>query len=51
MKALRKHPALGLEKPGYRRQGNHRPVHEQDDAAQGIAIPAAYDIGAQRNSW
>ena len=26
-------------------------VHEQEEAAKGIAIPTAYDVGAQRNSW
>ena len=26
-------------------------VDEQEEAAKGIAIPAAYDVGAERNSW
>ena len=51
MKALRKHPAWGWKNPDTGVRETIDQVHEQDDAAQGIAIPAAYDIGAQRNSW
>ena len=51
MRALRKHPAWGWKNPETGVKETIDQVHEQDDAAKGIAIPAAYDVGAQRNSW
>jgi hypothetical protein len=51
MKALRKHPAWGWKNPETGVRETIDQVHEQEEAAKGIAIPAAYDIGAQRNSW
>ena len=51
MRALLKHPAWGWKNPETGVKETIDQVHEQDDAAKGIAIPAAYDIGAQRNSW
>jgi hypothetical protein len=51
MKALRKHPAWGWKNPETGVKETIDQVHEQDDAAKSIAVPAAYDVGAQRNSW
>ena len=51
VRSLRKHPAWGWKNPETGVRETIDQVHEQDDAAQGIAIPAAYDVGAQRNSW
>jgi len=51
MRALRKHPAWGWKNPETGVKETIDQVHEQDDARKVIAIPAAYDVGAQRNSW
>jgi acyl dehydratase len=51
MRALRKHPAWGWKNPETGVNETIDQVHEQEEAAKGIAIPAAYDVGAQRNSW
>ncbi|MFH1484449.1 MAG: MaoC family dehydratase N-terminal domain-containing protein [Chloroflexota bacterium] len=48
---FRRHPAWSYRDPETGARGAIAQVHEQDVAAGGIAIPAAYDLGAQRNSW
>jgi hypothetical protein len=49
--SLRKHPAWGFKNPKTGARETINQVHGQDDAAQGIAIPIAYDLGGQRNAW
>ena len=51
VRSLRKHPAWGWKNPETGGSETIDQVHEQEEAAKGIAIPAAYDVGAQRNSW
>jgi acyl dehydratase len=51
VRSLRKHPAWGWKNPETGVSETIDQVHEQEEAAKGIAIPAAYDVGAQRNSW
>ena len=51
VRSLRKHPAWGWKNPETGASETIDQVHEQEEAAKGIAIPAAYDVGAQRNSW
>ena len=51
VRSLRKHPAWGWKNPETGVRETIDQVHEQEEAAKGIAIPAAYDVGAQRNSW
>jgi hypothetical protein len=48
---LHKHPGWGYRNPQTGARETIAQVHGQDNAAQGIAIPVAYDLGAQRNSW
>ena len=51
VRSLSKHPAWGWKNPETGVSETIDQVHEQEEAAKGIAIPAAYDVGAQRNSW
>jgi len=51
VRSLRKHPAWGWKNPETGVSETIDQVHEQEEAAKSIAIPAAYDVGAQRNSW
>ena len=51
VRSLRKHPAWGWKNPETGASETIDQVHEQEEAAKGIANPAAYDVGAQRNSW
>ena len=51
MRSLRKHPAWGWKNPDTGARETINQVHERDDAAQGIAVPMAYDLGGQRNAW
>ncbi|MBI2906712.1 MAG: MaoC family dehydratase N-terminal domain-containing protein [Chloroflexi bacterium] len=48
---FRRHPAWSYRDPKTGARDAIAQVHEQDSTAGGIAIPAAYDLGAQRNSW
>ena len=48
---LRKHPSFGYRDPETGALGTIAEVHAMTDAAQGAAIPSAYDLGSQRNSW
>ena len=51
IRELRKHPSFGYRDPETGALGTIAEVHAMTDAAQGAAIPAAYDFGSQRNSW
>lgn len=52
LSALRKHPDWGWRNPETgARETVGSGVHGQDKASKGIAIPVAYDLGCQRNSW
>ena len=51
VRSLRKHPAWGWRNPETGARETINQVHGQDDAARGIAIPVAYDLGGQRNAW
>lgn len=48
---FRAHPAWSYKDPKTGARDAIAQVHEQDSTAEGIAIPAAYDLGSQRNSW
>jgi len=51
VRSLRKHSAWGFKNAETGVSETINQVHTQDDAAKGIAIPVAYDLGGQRNSW
>lgn len=48
---FKSHPSWSYRNPTTGAREAIAQVHEQDDAAGGIAIAAAYDVGSQRNSW
>ncbi|MBI2906353.1 MAG: MaoC family dehydratase N-terminal domain-containing protein [Chloroflexi bacterium] len=51
LREYRKHPAWMYRDPKTGATEAIARVHDQTEAAQGIAIPGAYDFGCQRLSW
>lgn len=51
IKQLRKHPGFSFRDPETGALGTIAEVHTMTDVARGAAVPYAYDIGTQRNSW
>lgn len=51
LQGLRKHPAFGARDPKTGALQTIGQVHHDEDLASGVAVPGAYDIGAQRISW
>ncbi|MFH1487243.1 MAG: acyl dehydratase, partial [Chloroflexota bacterium] len=51
IKHFRSHPSWSYRDPKTGAREAITQVHEQDGTAGGIAVPAAYDLGSQRNSW
>ena len=51
IRELEKHPGFGWRDPETGALGTIAEVHTLTSAARGAAIPAAYDLGSQRNAW
>ena len=51
IRELQKHPAFSFRDPETGALASIAEVHTMSSAASGAAIPAAYDLGSQRNIW
>ncbi len=51
VRELKKHPGFSFRDPETGALGTIAEVHTMTSAARGAAIPGAYDVGSQRNTW